>query len=476
MSTRMASQLSDSILTADQLEQVNELATSLDREQAIWVSGFFAGITHRAAVGSDGDAGMWLPAEPELDSRLVTVLFGSETGNSKELATSLAEAATAHGLEPRLVDMADYKLRTAARTSRTCSSSPAPTARATRRRPPSDFFEFLEGRKAPKLPSVRFAVLALGDSTYEHYCAAGKRLDERLEELGAQRLADRVDCDVDYEDAAAAWIAAVVGSSGSRRGAAGSPARQRRRLRGGAQRRRARAGRRSTRSNPFHAPRHRQHRADRPRLDQGDAPRRAVARGLGSDLRAGRRARRRARATTRRSSTRCSSSSGSRPTRRSRSSRARRRLGEALASTLEITAATPRFLEHWAQLTGAAELQALRARGSHASERTAFLRGHHVLDIVSRFPVTGIDAATSSSPACGRCSRGSTRSPRAWRRRRTRRTSPSAPCATMLHDLPRTGVASGYLAARTERRRHGPGLRPEQRPLPPARPTTRRSS
>ena len=47
------------------------------------------------------------------------------------------------------------------------------------------FFEFIEGRKAPKLPDLRFAVLALGDSTYEYYCEAGKRLDRRLEELGA---------------------------------------------------------------------------------------------------------------------------------------------------------------------------------------------------------------------------------------------------------------------------------------------------
>src|SRR3546814_17333141 len=72
-------------------------------------------------------------------------------------------------------------------------------------RPATGFFEFVEGRKAPKLDGVRFAVLALGDSTYEYYCEAGKRLDRRLEEMGATRLAPRVDCDVEYEEPAAGW-------------------------------------------------------------------------------------------------------------------------------------------------------------------------------------------------------------------------------------------------------------------------------
>src|SRR3546814_5288774 len=76
--------------------------------------------------------------------------------------------------------------------------------------PATGFFEFIEGRKAPKLDGKRFAVLALGDSTYEFYCEAGKRLDRRFEKLGAERLAPRVDCDIDYKEAAESWIGAIV--------------------------------------------------------------------------------------------------------------------------------------------------------------------------------------------------------------------------------------------------------------------------
>src|SRR3546814_2273670 len=60
------------------------------------------------------------------------------------------------------------------------------------------------------MDGARFAVLSLGDSSYEFYCEAGKRLDRRFEELAATRLNPRIDCDIDYEEAAAAWSAAML--------------------------------------------------------------------------------------------------------------------------------------------------------------------------------------------------------------------------------------------------------------------------
>ncbi|MEJ7304708.1 flavodoxin domain-containing protein, partial [Staphylococcus caprae] len=73
-----------------------------------------------------------------------------------------------------------------------------------------ELHEYIHGRKAPKLDGVRFSVLALGDQTYEFFCQTGKDFDNRLAELGAERLYQRTDCDVDYEEDAEKWMANVI--------------------------------------------------------------------------------------------------------------------------------------------------------------------------------------------------------------------------------------------------------------------------
>jgi sulfite reductase (NADPH) flavoprotein alpha-component len=446
-------ELSSPILTADQSEQISRLATSLSREQAIWTSGYFAGLAHTAAIpprngvngfGPHGRAPAVAPAR-----RLATILFGSETGNSKELAGSVAEAVSAEGVEARMADMADYKPRALKDeqdllvvTSTHGEGDPPQTA--------MDFFEFLESRKAPKLPQVRFAVLALGDSTYEHYCGAGKRVDERLAELGAQRLTDRVDCDVDYEDAAAAWIATVVGNLAPSQQAPPAP------VASPPQDGVPASPGQSDHAAPAAAAFHKKHPFEAAVLDNivltgrgstketrhielsladsgmtyqpGDAlgvvPRNDPALvevllerlALSAD----------APVTVRQQTT---------------------SLGEALTGTFEITAATPRFLDHWAEITGAAELQALRAR-DQGKARTAFLHGHHILDIVSRFPAPAIDAdrfVAGLRPL----------QPRLYSIASSLSAAPDEAHLTVstvryaLHELPRTGVASGYLAGRS---------------------------
>jgi sulfite reductase (NADPH) flavoprotein alpha-component len=123
-------------------------------------------------------------------------------------------------------------------------------------------------------------------------------------------------------------------------------------------------------------------------------------------------------------------------------------LGEALSGTFEITAVTPRFLDHWAEITGAAELQALRAPDQKEA-RAAFQHSHHILDVVGRFPADGIDAAqfvAGLRPL----------QPRLYSIASSLAAAPDEAHLTVstvrytMHDVPRAGVASGYLAARTE--------------------------
>ncbi len=76
--------------------------------------------------------------------------------------------------------------------------------------PAVPFFEVLQSEQAPELGQLNYAVLALGDSSYEHFCTAGITLDERLAQLGAHRLLPRQDCDVDYQQSAARWLQQVV--------------------------------------------------------------------------------------------------------------------------------------------------------------------------------------------------------------------------------------------------------------------------
>ncbi len=374
-------------LTDTQWEHVRALISSLDSKQLLWISGFLAGFEQASAAGV-ASSRPTPQREPGIEAaRRLTVLFGSETGNSRALAKTLAERAAQRGLVVSLHDLADYKPRQLKEeqdvlivASTYGEGDPPQTA--------VDFFEFIEGRKAPQLPGVRFAVLALGDSSYERYCEAGKRLDRRFEELGAQRLAPRVDCDVDFEEPANAWVDDVLvklaqttsGSDGTVSAASRLsflvasptatidkhhpyPARviENIELTGRGSSKETRHLELSLEGSGIH-------------FEPGDAlglvPTNDPAlveellHGLGLD----------------------SSSEvevkGKPVT-----------LGQALANDFEITTLTPRFLDHWAKLSAARVLERLSA-SEHADERTAYLSGHHIIDVVRQFPVKGLDAAT----------------------------------------------------------------------------------
>lgn len=193
----------NSPLTPAQADRVNELVNALEPEQLSWVSGYLAGL--RAADGVEPAAAV---SSVAATSRL-TILYGSETGNAERLAGQAAEAALARGIEARVVDMGDYKTREL-RDERLVLIVTATHGEGDPPDPAADFYEFLHGRKAPKLADTKFAVLALGDSSYEHFCQTGRDFDDRLEELGAERLVTRLDCDVDFDGPATEWLTSAL--------------------------------------------------------------------------------------------------------------------------------------------------------------------------------------------------------------------------------------------------------------------------
>ncbi|OUJ70887.1 assimilatory sulfite reductase (NADPH) flavoprotein subunit [Hymenobacter crusticola] len=191
---------------------LQQLSGNLTEQQLLWLSGYFYGRYAANTGGAPPQAAASVVAAPAAAAApvpTITVLFGSQTGNSKKVAKQLADAATGKGLKVEVKDMNDYAGRNLAQeklmlvvVSTQGEGDPPVSA--------EELHQFLFSKRAPKLPELRYSVLALGDKSYVEFCKTGRDFDERFAELGAQRILDRVDCDVDYEAAAEGWIEAVL--------------------------------------------------------------------------------------------------------------------------------------------------------------------------------------------------------------------------------------------------------------------------
>lgn len=188
-------------LTESQWDSLQRLMQEASAEQLLWAAGYLAGFGAAAqrAVARP-PAQLWSP---------LSIVFGSQTGNAEKLAHTLHDRLRHEGIPARLEAMDTYPNAQFKRdrcllvvVSTYGEGDPPDNAR--------NFYDYLLSHRAPRLESLQFAVLALGDTSYEYFCKTGQDIDLRLESLGATRIHPRADCDVDYDDLAEAWMAGVL--------------------------------------------------------------------------------------------------------------------------------------------------------------------------------------------------------------------------------------------------------------------------
>ncbi|MCT3806963.1 sulfite reductase [Elizabethkingia anophelis] len=189
------------MLSETKLKVLKEISSGFSRDEAIWASGYLAGLAGTSAAVAD------LP--PQLNThttavKKITLVYGTETGNSKKLATELAGVAKKKGIQVKLGDLSQYKPKDLAKEEYlfvviSTQGEGEPPILAKK------FYDYIHENEL-NLSNIKFGVLALGDSTYPQFCKTGEDLDTRFEVLGAERIIPLKRCDIDYEEDAHRWL------------------------------------------------------------------------------------------------------------------------------------------------------------------------------------------------------------------------------------------------------------------------------
>ncbi len=184
------------------MEQLARLQTAVDdfsSHQLAWLSGYLWGMVNQNTVTSTP------VSAPVPQDETITIISASQTGNARRLSEQLREKLLSEKLNVNLVNAGDYKFKQIAQekilvivASTQGEGEPAEEAVA--------LYKYLHSKKAPSLNETAYAVFALGDSSYEKFCQAGKDFDTQLAQLGAKPLLARIDADVEYQAIADAWI------------------------------------------------------------------------------------------------------------------------------------------------------------------------------------------------------------------------------------------------------------------------------
>jgi sulfite reductase (NADPH) flavoprotein alpha-component len=182
-----------------QLSALANLSAGLNREQLLWINGYFQGLLASQSTS--------LPIADKLvsNSKSLKILYGTHTGRSKTIAENLDKRLSASGVSVQTVSLDNYKTRQLVSETNlvvivSTHGEGEPPAMA------EDFYTFITGKRAPQLPNLNYAVVALGDKSYKLFCKTGTDIDSALAKSGAQTILPVVQLDVDFEEEAEKWI------------------------------------------------------------------------------------------------------------------------------------------------------------------------------------------------------------------------------------------------------------------------------
>ncbi|MDB5190687.1 MAG: NADPH--hemoprotein reductase [Segetibacter sp.] len=187
------------------LKNFLDLLSTSTNDELIWMNGYLSGVLAKQGVQQQA-AQVTASAAPAVNK--ITIAYGTETGNSKKLATEFGLKAKKSGINAKVVNLEQYRLTDLPKeeyllTIVSTQGEGDPPAGAKK------FFDHIHNNGF-KLDNLKYGVLALGDTSYPLFCKAGEEVDQQLNRLGAERLVPLIKCDVDYEDEAEGWFSQVL--------------------------------------------------------------------------------------------------------------------------------------------------------------------------------------------------------------------------------------------------------------------------
>ncbi|HEX5653097.1 MAG TPA: flavodoxin domain-containing protein [Chitinophagaceae bacterium] len=199
------------MLAEERFKQLQDLVSTSTKEELIWINGYLSGLVTKAHQNGNGHALDTIVEKPQpltTAVKRISLVFGTETGNSKALATHLATVAKKKGIHVKLTGLDQYRFTDLAKEeyffvviSTQGEGEPPITAKK--------FYEYIHQQEL-SLPALKYSVLALGDSSYPLFCKTGEDVDLQLHKFGARRLVPLQKCDVDYEEDAGIWFEQVL--------------------------------------------------------------------------------------------------------------------------------------------------------------------------------------------------------------------------------------------------------------------------